>query len=67
MVTDKIKSHPNITVYHEEVTSIPTDGTVIFASGPLTSETLGNAIRELTGNTGFISMMQRPYCDRRVS
>ena len=53
MVTDKIKSHPNITVHHEEVTSIPTEGTVIFASGPLTSETLGNAIRELTGNTGF--------------
>ncbi|MEZ7591264.1 methylenetetrahydrofolate--tRNA-(uracil(54)-C(5))-methyltransferase (FADH(2)-oxidizing) TrmFO, partial [Veillonella atypica] len=26
---------------------------VIFASGPLTSETLGDAIRELTGNTGF--------------
>ena len=40
-------------MHHEEVTSIPSEGTVIFASGPLTSETLGDAIRELTGNTGF--------------
>src|SRR3712207_6746909 len=53
MVTDKIKSHPNITVHREEVTSIPEEGIVIFASGPLTSEPLGNAIKELTGASDF--------------
>jgi len=53
MVTKKVKSHPNITVHHEEVTEIPTEGTVIFASGPLTSEALGDKIKALTGETGF--------------
>lgn len=53
MVTDKIKSHPNITIHREEVTSIPEEGIVIFASGPLTSEPLGNAIKELTGASDF--------------
>ena len=53
MVTEKVKGHPNITVHHEEVTEIPTEGTVIFASGPLTSEALGDKIKELTGETGF--------------
>ena len=53
MVTDKIKSHANITVHREEVTSIPEEGIVIFASGPLTSEPLGNAIKELTGASDF--------------
>ena len=53
MVTEKVKGHPNITVHHEEVTEIPAEGTVIFASGPLTSEALGDKIKELTGETGF--------------
>ena len=53
MVTKKVKSHPNITVHHEEVTEIPTERTVIFASGPLTSEALGDKIKALTGETGF--------------
>ena len=53
MVTKKVKSHANITVHHEEVTEIPTEGTVIFASGPLTSEALGDKIKALTGETGF--------------
>ena len=52
-MTKKVKSHPNITVHHEEVTEIPTEGTVIFASGPLTSEALGDKIKALTGETGF--------------
>lgn len=40
MVTDKIRSHPNITVVAGEVTEIPAEGQVIVASGPLTSDTL---------------------------
>ena len=37
-ITDKIRSHPRITVVGEEVTSIPDDGIVVVATGPLTSD-----------------------------
>ena len=43
-VTEKIRSHPNITVIGEEVTSIPGEGNVIVASGPLTSDALSEDI-----------------------
>ena len=43
LVTEKIRSHPNITVVEEEVTEIPA-GPVIVATGPLTSEPLAEAI-----------------------
>ena len=42
-----------ITVIHEEITEIPSEGIVIFASGPLTSEALGTKIKELTGSKDF--------------
>lgn len=44
LVTEKIRSHPLITVVEGEVTSIPAEGQVIVASGPLTSDTLADAI-----------------------
>lgn len=47
-VTERILSHPNITVERGEVTSIP-EGPVILASGPLTSKALSDAIGELCG------------------
>ena len=37
-ITDKIRSHPRITVVEEEVTEIPDDGIVVVATGPLTSD-----------------------------
>ena len=43
MVTDKIRSHPNITVVEEELTQVP-EGPVIIATGPLTSDALSEAI-----------------------
>ncbi len=46
-VTDKIKSNNKITVINEEVTEIP-DGNVIIASGPLTSDSFANSIKEFT-------------------
>ncbi|MGE4548454.1 MAG: methylenetetrahydrofolate--tRNA-(uracil(54)-C(5))-methyltransferase (FADH(2)-oxidizing) TrmFO [Intestinibacillus sp.] len=49
MVTDKIRSHPNITVMPGEATEIPTDGQVIVASGPLTSDALFAHIHTLVG------------------
>ena len=39
----KIKNHPNIEVVYGEVTEIP-EGRVVIASGPLTSDTLFDAI-----------------------
>ena len=48
MVTDKIRSHPNITVVEEEVTEVP-EGPVIIASGPLTSDALSDAIGKYFG------------------
>ena len=44
-VTEKIRSHPLITVEEGEVTQIPESGNVIVASGPLTSDPLAEAIR----------------------
>ena len=43
MVTDKIRSHPNITVVEAELTQVP-EGPVIIATGPLTSDALSEAI-----------------------
>ncbi len=53
-VTQKICSHPNIQVVHEEVTQIPA-GTVILASGPLTSEPLAAAIGNLFPETAYLN------------
>ncbi|MCL7746456.1 FADH(2)-oxidizing methylenetetrahydrofolate--tRNA-(uracil(54)-C(5))-methyltransferase TrmFO [Halalkalibacter alkaliphilus] len=47
-VTERVKNHPNVTVYNEEITSIP-EGPTIIATGPLTSEHLSKQLRELTG------------------
>ena len=48
MVTEKIRSHPGITVVSEEVTAVP-QGSVIVATGPLTSEPMSQAIGEYFG------------------
>ena len=47
-VTEKIKNHPNIEVVYGEVTEIP-EGRVVIASGPLTSDTLFDAIHAKVG------------------
>ena len=49
MVTEKIRSHPRITVVEEEVTAIPAEGTVVVASGPLTSDALADELLRLLG------------------
>ena len=53
MVTEKIRSHPRITVVEEEVTQVP-EGPVILATGPLTSDALSQAIGEYLGETGYL-------------
>ena len=53
MVTEKIRSHPNITVISEEVTAIPQEPTII-ATGPLTSDAMSKAIGEYFGETEYL-------------
>jgi len=48
LVTEKVRSHPNITVIPGEVTEIPA-GEVIIASGPLTSDALAEKLQSLLG------------------
>ncbi len=48
-VTKAIRSHPRITVKHAEVTSIPTDGVTVIATGPLTADALAKEIAALCG------------------
>ncbi len=52
-VTDKIRSHPRITVLEREVTEIPEEGVVVIATGPLTSDSFADAIRKLTGESSL--------------
>ncbi len=49
LVTERIRSHPNITVVDGEITEIPEDGTVVVATGPLTSDALADAIARKIG------------------
>ena len=49
LVTERIKSHPRIKIFTEEVTKIP-DGYVIIATGPLTSGGLADSISEKCGS-----------------
>ncbi|WP_306116391.1 MULTISPECIES: methylenetetrahydrofolate--tRNA-(uracil(54)-C(5))-methyltransferase (FADH(2)-oxidizing) TrmFO [unclassified Roseovarius] len=48
-VTAALKSHPLVSVEEGEITALPDDGHWIIATGPLTSEGLGQAIAEETG------------------
>ena len=47
-VTEKLKSHSLISLSYEEVTSLPSSGTWIVATGPLTSPALAQSIRAAT-------------------
>ena len=47
-VTKRIAGHPMITLCREEAGSIP-DGPVIIATGPLTSDAMAEAIRQIPG------------------
>lgn len=49
-VTRKVNDHPLIDVVREEMTSIPTDGIVVVATGPLTSPDLSKSIAEVAGS-----------------
>ena len=50
-ITEKIKSDPNIEVVTGEVTELPSEGIVIVATGPLTSDALAESLRQKFGGT----------------
>ena len=50
-ITDKIKSDPNIEIVTGEVTELPSEGIVIVATGPLTSDALAESLRQKFGGT----------------
>ncbi len=49
-VTEVISGEPNIELIREEVTEIPKQGVGIIASGPLTSASLSESIRQFCGS-----------------
>lgn len=46
-ITAILERHPQVEIHHEEVTSIPRDGVIIVATGPLTSSSLHGALHSL--------------------
>lgn len=50
-ITEKIKSDPNIEIVTGEVTELPSEGIVIVATGPLTSDSLAESLRQKFGGT----------------
>jgi methylenetetrahydrofolate--tRNA-(uracil-5-)-methyltransferase len=50
VITDAVQKASGVTVVREEMPAIPERGIVILATGPLTSESLSQSIRELTGS-----------------
>ena len=54
-ITEKIRTHPNITVREGEVTEIPPEGQVVIATGPLTSEALSEKIGALFPDSKYLN------------
>ncbi len=51
MVTERIRSHPQITVVTQEVTTLPADGIAVVATGPLTADALAAQIEMFCGGS----------------
>ncbi len=49
-IAKALESHPRIEIRREEVKSIPADGVVVIASGPLTSDAQAADISRITGS-----------------
>ncbi|MDF1535632.1 MAG: methylenetetrahydrofolate--tRNA-(uracil(54)-C(5))-methyltransferase (FADH(2)-oxidizing) TrmFO [bacterium] len=50
MVTEALEGSPLVTVVREEATSIPAEGPVVVASGPLTSDALAASAGQILGS-----------------
>jgi methylenetetrahydrofolate--tRNA-(uracil-5-)-methyltransferase len=49
-VTQRLAEHPLVNLRREELIEIPTDGLVLIATGPLTSDALACSLQSLTGS-----------------
>ncbi len=49
-ITGHLENHPNVEIVREEVREIPSEGAVIVASGPLSSENLAASIQRELGS-----------------
>lgn len=52
-ITSTLHQHPLIEVVNEELTSLPEDGIIVVATGPLTSPALSEQIKALMGEEYF--------------
>lgn len=52
-ITNKVKTHPNIEVIYDEVTSISDEGITVIATGPLTSDALASYLERELGCGGL--------------
>lgn len=59
-ITSTLHQHPLIEVVNEELTSLPEDGIVVVATGPLTSPALSEQIKALMGEEYFYFYDAKP-------
>ncbi|HXU09511.1 MAG TPA: methylenetetrahydrofolate--tRNA-(uracil(54)-C(5))-methyltransferase (FADH(2)-oxidizing) TrmFO [Blastocatellia bacterium] len=52
-VTRRIAAHPLIEIIREEIQTLPSEGPVVIATGPLTSPALAEQITRLTGSSNL--------------
>lgn len=52
-ITEEITNNPLIEVVHEEITEVPTEGYNVIATGPLTSDSLSESLKEFIGQDYF--------------
>ena len=52
-ITHILEDLENVEVVRKEVTTLPRDGVAVLATGPLTSESLSEELRKITGNALF--------------
>jgi len=50
-MTERVKSHPRISVESREVTAIPTEGITVLATGPLTGDALAEDLATTIGSS----------------
>ena len=62
-ITEKLKTHPNITHISEEVTSINDNDYTIVASGPFTTEKLSENLKNLVGGGLYFYDASAPIVD----
>lgn len=52
-ITEKVNSHPNITVISQEISSINPEEITVVATGPLTSDSMSKYITDVLGLSGL--------------